>query len=99
MAEFLFVPTMLHDTYVNMVKTRRIDAVMSKLLKVFEAAPIEELRHLAEFNCVFKEYKIHSYVYRAGSIPNACYLVVKGNVKVDSPGFEVKKMMEMIIVG
>jgi signal-transduction protein with cAMP-binding, CBS, and nucleotidyltransferase domain len=90
---------MLHESYVKMVKTRRIDAVMSKLLKVFEHAPLEELKNLAEFNCVFKEYKIHNYIYRAGSVPKACYLMVKGNVKVDSPGFEVKKMMEMVIVG
>lgn len=42
---------------------------------------------------------MHNYIYRAGSIPKNCYLVINGNVKVDSPGFEVKKMMEMVIVG
>lgn len=42
---------------------------------------------------------MNNYIYRAGLVPKHCYIVIKGNVKLDTPGFEAKKMKEMAIVG
>jgi len=42
---------------------------------------------------------MNSYIYRAGFTPKSCFIVIDGNVKLDSPGFEAKKMLEMMIVG
>lgn len=53
-SEILFVPTMLHEDYVKMVKSRRIETIMEKLLKVFVTAPKSELRQLAEHDCTFR---------------------------------------------
>lgn len=58
-----------------------------------------ELRIIADSSCKFKELKMNNYIYREGSVPEACYIVINGNVKIESPGFEAKKMLEMIIVG
>lgn len=66
---------------------------MEKLIKAFPTASKLELRTLADQNCVFKEYKMNNYIYRAGYVPRFCYIVIKGNIKLDSPGFEAKKMM------
>ena len=82
-----------------MVIDRRIKQIMDKLLVVFASAPKGELRNIAEHNCNFREYKMNNYIYRAGNVPRYCYIVIQGNVKVESPGFEAKKMMEMLIVG
>ena len=60
---------------------------MEKLIKAFPEAPKAELRMLADQSCIFKEYKMNSYIYRAGYVPRYCYIVIKGNVKLDYPGF------------
>lgn len=71
---------------------------MEKLTKVFPTASKLELKGLAEHNCIFREYKMNNYIYRAGYTPKFCYIVIRGQVKLDSPGFEAKKMLEMVIV-
>lgn len=42
---------------------------------------------------------MHSYIYRAGNIPEYCYVIISGNVKTETPGFSAKKMLEMAIIG
>ena len=42
---------------------------------------------------------MNSYIYRAGYVPRYSYVVIKGNVKLEVPGFEARKMLEMVIVG
>ena len=48
------MPTMLHETYLKMVKSRRIEAVMEKLTMAFPQVARVELRMLADQNCIFK---------------------------------------------
>jgi len=50
-SEILFVPTMLFEEYVTMVKARRIKAIMEKLEKAFPTVSKMELRGLADSGC------------------------------------------------
>ena len=42
---------------------------------------------------------MNNYVYRAGTTPKHVYIVIKGNIKIDTPGFEIKNINSMAIVG
>jgi hypothetical protein len=97
-SEILFAPTLLREHYLTTVTSRRIEAIMERLLRVFPLASKSELRSLAEHDCSFREYKMNSYLYRAGAPPKSCYVVVKGSVRVDSPGLEAKKLLETAVV-
>ena len=50
-SEILFVPTMLFEEYVTIVKTRRIKEMMAKLEKAFPTVSKMELRGLADSGC------------------------------------------------
>jgi hypothetical protein len=52
------------------------------LNRIFGDANKRDIKMLAESGCVFKEYKMNGYIYRAGSLPEACFILVSGNIKI-----------------
>jgi CRP-like cAMP-binding protein len=42
---------------------------------------------------------MNSLIYRAGTEPEYCYVVVTGNVKLESVNFSAKRLMELSVVG
>ena len=42
---------------------------------------------------------MNSSIYHAGETPEYCYILAKGNVKIEAPGFSARKMMDMSIIG
>ena len=65
---------------------------MQALASVFTSASKLSLRILAEDGCVFHEMKMHSIIYRAGQLPEFCYVLSEGSVKLESSGFSAKSI-------
>lgn len=42
---------------------------------------------------------MNSLIYRAGTEPDYCYVVVTGNVKLESSNYSAKRFMELSVIG
>ena len=54
---------------------------------------------MAANSCVFREVRMNTHLFRAGDKAEHCFIILEGNVRLDSPGFEHQKIMQMAIIG
>lgn len=48
---------------------------------------------MAANKCEFREVRMNTYLFRAGEKAEYCFVVLDGNVRLDSASYEHKKMM------
>ena len=89
---------MLYEAHNYIVNHRKLDRIINALALTFKETSRKDLQTLAESGCFFREFKINTYVYRAGTKPEFCYLLTSGSMKVEQPGFSAKSLQDRTII-